>query len=105
MTHISFVSMWFTGSLALVGLSQTLYFYFVYRWRYFIIFNVGFGLLVCLLGVCILVESPMHLLFKGDLMQAVRSLERIKKFNGLGTRGVPSLYDINQKIRMKLSER
>lgn len=81
MTHISFVSMWFSGSIALGVLVQCIYFFWVPHWRYFLIFNISYGLLVVLLGACILIESPMFLLLKGDQMKASESLEYIKTLN------------------------
>ena len=74
MTHISFVSMWFSGSIALGVLFQCAYFFWVPYWRYFLIFNICIGLLVTLLGVCFLVESPMYLLINGKVVEASESL-------------------------------
>ena len=85
MTHISFVSMWFSGSLALAVLFQTAYFFFIPHWKYFIILNIGVGLIITFAGSFLLVESPMHLLTKGNFMEASNSLEKVKRFNNLGS--------------------
>ena len=81
MTHISFVSMWFCGSLALAVLVQDTYFYFYPHYKYFLLFQIVYGLLIGIVGSCVLVESPMHLLLNGDSTKASRSLDHIKKKN------------------------
>ena len=70
MTHISFVSMWFSGSLALAVLAQCAYFYFIPYTVYFLIFNAVFGLIVAVAGASLLVESPMQNLIRGNFMEA-----------------------------------
>ena len=70
MTHISFVSMWFSGSLALAVLAQCAYFFFIPHWKYFLIFNIGVGVIITFAGSYLLVESPMQLLIQGKTMQA-----------------------------------
>ena len=77
MTHISFVSMWFCGSLALVVLVQSVIFYFLPYWRYYMLFNVLLGVLIAVVGYFFLVESPMYLLLNGHLMEAGQSLQKI----------------------------
>ena len=99
MTHISFVSMWFSGSLALAVLVQTAYFFFIPHWKYFLIFNIGVGVIITFAGSYLLVESPMHLLIHGNTLKANKSIERIKKFNNLGTSRQIQLYDLSHKIR------
>ena len=106
MTHISFVSMWFSGSLALGVLFQCALFFWIPYWRYFLIFNVCVGLLVTLMGICLLVESPMYLLIIGEVIKASESLEHIKKFNNQGSSRKIDLFDLNQRIlRQKLTRR
>ena len=69
-THISFLSMWFRGSLGLVILVQGAYFYWLPYWKYFIIFNICLGILVTSIGSFFLIESPMHLLIRGKQLEA-----------------------------------
>ena len=95
MTHISFVSMWFSGSLAIGVLVQCAYFFWIPYWRYYLIFNICFGLLLTFFGACLLVESPMYYLLKGDLLKASESLEFIKKFNNLGGMRKIDLFQLN----------
>lgn len=98
MTHISFVSMWFSGSLALVVLFQCAFFFFWPHWQYFVAGNVVFGIFITIVAFFMLLESPMHLLIKGNSTQATKNLEWIKKFNKLGISRPIDLYDINQRI-------
>ena len=95
MTHISFVSMWFCGSIALAVLVQCAYFFFLPYCKYFLIFNVGVGVIIVCAASYLLVESPMHMLIRGNTMQATRSIEHIKKFNNLGTSRQIHLFDLN----------
>ena len=99
MTHISFVSMWFCGSIALAVLVQDTYFYFYPHYKYFLLFQIGFGVLISLAGSCILVESPMQLLLNGDSTKATRSLEYIRNKNNLRSRQF-DLYDLHKRIRL-----
>ena len=91
--------MWFSGSLALAVLVQTTYFFFIPHWKYFLIFNIGVGVIITFAGSYLLVESPMHLLIHGNTLKANKSIERIKKFNNLGTSRQIQLYDLSHKIR------
>jgi len=99
MTHISFVSMWFSSSSALAILAQCAYFFFFPHWKYLLLFNAVFGLFVAVAGSCILVESPMFHLLKGDSSKAARSLEHIKRLNNLVSRQLP-LYELHKRIRL-----
>ena len=99
MTHISFVSMWFSGSLALAVLAQCCYFLFYPHWKIFLIFNISFGAIVALSGILLLSESPMHNLLLNKSAEATQSLDRIKKFNGLGSRSI-QLYELQKRIRL-----
>ena len=67
MTHISFISMWFSGSIAIAVLVQCTYFYFWPHFKYFLIFNIVLGFIVTALGSCVLVESPMQMLLRGKV--------------------------------------
>ena len=95
MTHTSFVSMWYRGSLAIVVMVQCAFFYWWPHWQYFVAGNAGFGILITILASFLLVESPMHLLVKGDPTLASESLERIKRFNKLGNSRHIDLYELN----------
>ena len=86
MTHISFVSMWFSGSIALVILAIAAYFYWIPYWRVFLSVIIVLTLLLTLAGACLLVESPLHSLLKGDSSKANVSIQYIKEFNRLGSR-------------------
>ena len=87
--------MWFSGSLAIGVLIQCAYFFWIPHWRYFLIANIAYGLLVTLFGACLLVESPMHYLLKDNVLKAQESIDYIKKFNKLGGSRKIDLYDIN----------
>ena len=87
--------MWFSGSVAFGVLVQCAYFFWIPHWRYFLIFNIAFGLLITLFGACLLVESPMYDTLKGNLLKASESLEFIKKFNNLGGMRKIDLYQLN----------
>ena len=100
MTHISFVSMWFSGSCALAVFAQCVYFFWLPYWRNFLIFNICYGIGITLLGACILAESPMHNLLKSDVEKASQSLEYIKKFNRMGGSGRKiDLKEFNQRLQ------
>ena len=100
MTHYSFISMWFTGSLALAVLTQCAYFFWLPYWKYFLIFNISLGLLVTLIGSLVLVGSPMQFLIKGDTCKAAKSIEWIKRFNGLKESRKIKLDELSQKVRL-----
>ena len=98
MTHISFISMWFSGSIAIAIIVQCTYFYFWPHWKYFLIFNIVWGFFITALGSCILVESPMQMLLRGKVQAAQRTLDYIKKFNGMNTGREIILYNLKSKI-------
>lgn len=65
-THISFVSMWSSGSMALSILVTDLFFYFWPHWEYYILMTSCLGLVLAGFGACLLVESPIQLLIRND---------------------------------------
>lgn len=84
MTHTSFVSMWFSASLALGVFACDVFFFFSPEWKQFVIFISAFGALLALCGAFLLVESPIKLLTDGEQLRATSSLEYVKKFNRRG---------------------
>lgn len=58
-THISFVSMWFMGSMALSILVTDLFFYFFPHWVYYVVITTSLGLVLAGASAILLVESPV----------------------------------------------
>ena len=71
------------GSLGLSILFTDAYFYFYPQQVYYQVFVTMLGLCITIGSAQLLVETPMQWLLEGDQMQATRSLEYIKKRNGL----------------------
>ena len=104
MTHISFVSMWFSGSIAVAILGIAAYFFWIPYWRSFLIVIICLGVMLTIAGAWLLVDSPLHCLLSGDSSKANECICRIKQFNRLGSRPV-SLYEISEKLKDQRNSR
>ena len=58
-THVSFVAMWYSASMAASVLAMSSWFYFAPTYQYFLITLAAMSMLITIVGSFVLVESPM----------------------------------------------